>query len=89
MLDVLDNPAVLSFTAGQRTRKSLWRYESVLPVPFDEQISLGEGMSPIVRSRTRPNVRLKLDFLMPTLSFKDRGAVVLATLASALGVRRP
>ena len=32
-------------------------------------------------------MRLKLDFLMPTLSFKDRGAVVLATLASALGVR--
>ena len=73
----------LSFTAAQRARNSLWRYESVLPVPFDEQISLGEGMSPIVRSRTQPNVRLKLDFLMPTLSFKDRGAVVLATLAPA------
>ena len=87
VLDVLDNPAALSFTAGQQARNSLWRYESVLPVPFDEQISLGEGMSPIVRSRTQPNVRLKLDFLMPTLSFKDRGAVVLATLASALGVR--
>ena len=87
VLDVLHNPSDLSFTDGQRARNSLWRYESVLPVPFDERISLGEGMSPIVRSRVRPNVRLKLDFLMPTLSFKDRGAVVLATLASALGVR--
>lgn len=87
VLDVLHNPSALSFTDGQRARNSLWRFESVLPVPFDERISLGEGMSPIVRSRVRPNVRLKLDFLMPTLSFKDRGAVVLATLASALGVR--
>ncbi len=68
-------------------RNSLWRYESVLPVPFDERLSLGEGMTPIVRSRTRPDVRFKLDFLMPTSSFKDRGAVVLATLAARLGVR--
>ncbi len=65
----------------------MWRYESVLPVPFDADISLGEGGSPIVASRALPHVRLKLDFLMPTLSFKDRGAVVLATLAKRLGVR--
>jgi threonine synthase len=68
-------------------RNSLWRYESALPVPFDERISVGEGLSPIVPCSTRPNLRLKLDYLMPTSSFKDRGAVVLATLAAQLGVR--
>lgn len=77
----------LAFTDLQRDRTSLWRYESVLPVALDDRISLGEGGSPLVRSAARPNVRLKLDFLMPTLSFKDRGAVVLATLAAHLGVR--
>ena len=77
----------LTFTAAARERNSLWRYESVLPVPFDAGISLGEGQSPMVASRTRPGGRYKLDFLMPTLSFKDRGAVVLATLAARLGVR--
>jgi threonine synthase len=65
----------------------MWRFEAVLPVPFDPQISLGEGGSPIVSARALPHMRLKLDFLMPTLSFKDRGAVVLATLAGRLGVR--
>jgi threonine synthase len=80
------SPAV-DITPDQQTRTSLWRYESVLPVPFDDQISLGEGISPIVAARGLSNVRLKLDFLTPTLSFKDRGAVVLATLAKRIGVR--
>lgn len=79
--------AALHITAQQSDRMSMWRYESVLPVPFDEKISLGEGWSPTVGSRTRPGIDYKLDFLMPTLSFKDRGAVVLATLAARLGVR--
>ncbi len=68
------------------TRNSLWRYASVLPLDCDDRISLGEGMTPLVRSRDLPNVRFKLDLLLPTLSFKDRGAVVLATLARRLGV---
>jgi len=76
----------LNITTEQHNRMSLWRYESVLPTPFDFHISLGEGFSPIIASRTQANVRLKLDFLMPTLSFKARGAVVLATLAARLGV---
>jgi threonine synthase len=67
---------------------SLWRYGSVLPVPMDPAVSLGEGLTPLVSAPGRPGARLKLDFLMPTLSFKDRGAVVLATLARRLGVER-
>jgi threonine synthase len=86
VLDIAAAPA-LRMTAEQQGRGSLWRYESVLPVRFDPTISLGEGRTPVVAARRRPNVRLKLDFLMPTLSFKDRGAVVLATLARRIGVR--
>ncbi len=86
LLDVLTEPASLLLSEPQRARNSLWRYESVLPVPFDERVTLGEGMTEMVRSRNRKGVRFKLDFAMPTLSFKDRGAVVLATLAARLGV---
>ncbi|CAN5226541.1 threonine synthase [soil metagenome] len=86
VFDVDDAPVVLDITADQRDRGSLWRYESVLPVPFDAAISLGEGRSPIVAAHGLPHVGLKVDFLMPTLSFKDRGAVVLATLAKRIGV---
>ncbi|MET0698176.1 MAG: threonine synthase [Mycobacterium sp.] len=86
VLDIA-TPAGLAMTADQQARTSLWRYESVLPVPFDGAVSLGEGGSPLMPARALPDVRLKLDFLMPTLSFKDRGAVVLATLARRLGVR--
>lgn len=64
---------------------SMWRYPGVLPVAKDPSVSMGEGMSPLVWS-AMSNVRLKADLLMPTGSFKDRGAVVLATLANALGV---
>ncbi|KAA0108456.1 pyridoxal-phosphate dependent enzyme [Mycolicibacterium sp. P1-5] len=49
---------------------------------------MGEGNTPLVPSRTLPNVRFKLEFLSPTLSFKDRGAVVLAALAAELRVGR-
>jgi threonine synthase len=87
MLDIDWAPPTLDMTTGQRSRTSLWRYESVLPVPFDDRISLGEGMSPLVAAQGLANVRLKLDFLMPTLSFKDRGAVLLAALAKRIGVR--
>ncbi|MGE9696383.1 threonine synthase [Streptomyces sp. CH6] len=63
---------------------SLWRYADILP-PAAPGISLGEGGSPLVPLTER--VSAKLDFLMPTLSFKDRGAVLLVGLARRLGVR--
>jgi threonine synthase len=49
-------------------------------------VSLGEGRTPLVP--LKDGVSAKLDFLMPTLSFKDRGAVLLAELALRLRPRR-
>ncbi len=69
---------------------SMWRYRRSLPTIGSgerwEHISLGEGSTPIVQDS--PGVLLKLDFLMPTLSFKDRGSVVLVAAASELGIRQ-
>jgi threonine synthase len=54
----------------------------------DPAVTLGEGNTPMIVSKRLPGVRFKLEFLSPTGSFKDRGAVVLASLARRLGVGR-
>lgn len=64
---------------------SLWRYEEILPLAAPEA-SLGEGRTPLVP--LTETVSAKLDYLMPTLSFKDRGAVMLVELARRLGPDR-
>ncbi|WP_104126567.1 threonine synthase [Cryobacterium sp. Y57] len=88
LLDVVDFVLTMDATALPGRSPSLWRYTEVLPIAVDPTVTLGEGFSPLVPSRALPHVQLKLDFLLPTLSFKDRGAVVLATLAKRLGVTR-
>lgn len=72
---------------------SLFRYLKVLP--FDENftlwkdISMGEGLTSLVPlDRDTPNLLVKMDYMMPTLSFKDRGAAVLIAKAKELGVKK-
>ena len=69
---------------------SLFRYIEALP--FEQgskvwkEISMGEGLTPILPlDPGMANVWVKLDYAMPTLSFKDRGAVVLIAKAKELG----
>ena len=47
-------------------------------------ITMGEGMTPIVRFDD--DILLKMDYYMPTLSFKDRGAAALIAHCKAIGV---
>ncbi|MFE4452750.1 pyridoxal-phosphate dependent enzyme, partial [Streptomyces sp. NPDC056796] len=77
-------PVPLDALAGRVD--SLWRYEEVLPLAGPAAVSLGEGRTPLVP--LTGHVSAKLDFLMPTLSFKDRGAVMLAELARRLSPDR-
>ncbi|MGA3220184.1 MAG: pyridoxal-phosphate dependent enzyme [Acidimicrobiales bacterium] len=69
---------------------SLWRYRKALPFSASatgwQAITMGEGATPLVA--IDGGLRLKLDFLMPTLSFKDRGSVVLVAKAAEIGVHR-
>jgi threonine synthase len=59
-----------------RSNRSLWRYFHFFPYVRKEKIvSLGEGWTPLVR--VKENLWFKLDYLMPTGSFKDRGSSVL------------
>jgi threonine synthase len=67
----------------------LWRYRAVLPVQPASGRSLGEGMTPLVTARIDGReVHLKLDSLLPTGSFKDRGASVLARYIRDGGIER-
>ncbi len=68
-------------------RWSLWRYAPVLPpLSTAPAVTLGEGQTPLVSAGEA--CWWKLDFLSPTLSFKDRGAAVLIAGAAASGVER-
>ena len=72
-----------------RTRAGLWRYEKALPVSPDSIVTLGEGYTPLVETRKLVDgIRLmaKLDYIMPTSSFKDRGATVVISKANELKV---
>lgn len=82
-------PAFPSLADLARRPATLWRYAEALPIAEPAAITLGEGMTPLVTAPGgRPDRRLKVDYLMPTGSFKDRGAVLLAALAQGLAVER-
>jgi threonine synthase len=72
---------------------SIWRYRELLPVQrADNAVTLGEGWTPLVKAGAYAarlglrNLYLKLDYLNPTGSFKDRGSAVLVSKAKELGV---
>jgi threonine synthase len=66
---------------------SLWKYIDALPFNGDDvwkDITLGEGGTPLIK--IGQDLFAKADYYMPTLSFKDRGAAVLISMAKKLGV---
>lgn len=72
---------------------SLFRYKQVLPFAPESdiwrEVSMGEGLTPLVPlDPANPDLLVKMDFMMPTLSFKDRGAAVLIAKAKEMGVTR-
>ncbi|MGH7542389.1 MAG: threonine synthase [Gemmatimonadota bacterium] len=76
-------------------RRDLWRYREVLPIgPGEEPLTLGEGGTPLLRSRRigpaagLSDLLLKDETLNPTGSFKARGLAVAVHRARALGARR-
>ena len=68
---------------------SLWRYDAALPIKQADAVAyFGEGMTPLLPS-IRPDTPFlfKLESLMPSGSFKDRGSAVLVNGLKRLGVR--
>ena len=75
-------------------RENLWRYWELLPVNKEENIvSLGEGMTPLIHlEKSGPklgvnHLYLKDEGLIPTGTFKARGAAVGVSRAKELGIK--
>src|ERR1035437_1125830 len=73
---------------------SMWRYAPVLPPAETSVVTLGEGMTPLIRAR-RLGARLgaqdlwiKDEGLNPTGSFKARGLACAVSMAVELGVKK-
>ena len=65
---------------------SMWRYRELLP---DVQpVTLGEGFTPMLASRKRPNVWIKDEGANPTGSFKARGLCMAVTMAKHYGLKK-
>ncbi len=93
LFDLTDFPISLPRAAISSRPATLWRYREALPFASAssvwEAITLGEGMTPLIAvGPDAPEAWLKIDYMMPTLSFKDRGAVVLLAKAREMGVTR-
>ena len=67
---------------------SQFRYRRFMALDGERwrEVSLGEGMTPVVKFDE--DVSFKMDYFMPTLSFKDRGAAVLIAHCKAIGVEK-
>jgi threonine synthase len=68
----------------EETLSGMERYRHLLPLaPTAPLVSLGEPETPVVQIDS--NLWMKLEYLMPTGSYKDRGACAVISHALALG----
>lgn len=64
----------------------MWRYRAVLPDV--EPVTLGEGWTPMLRSKRHPGAFLKEEGANPTGSFKARGLALAVTMARHYGIKK-
>lgn len=81
-------PPVWDTSLIDRHEWSLFRYRAFMAT--DEAVwrgvTMGEGMTPVIPFDEKGDVLFKMDYTMPTLSFKDRGAATLVSHMKAIGV---
>ena len=65
---------------------TMWRYADVLPQA--SPVTLGEGFTPLLASRTVPGLFIKEEGVNPTGSFKARGLAAAVTMARAFGLTK-
>lgn len=75
--------------------RTLWRYHELLPVTEpDGVVTLGEGMTPLLKTEKLgahlgvPKLFIKDEGIIPTGTFKARGAAVGISRARELGIRK-
>ncbi len=77
------DPSMLDDSKGT----GIWRYRLVIPVKDESIISYGEERTPLTEySSDSGEILVKLDYLFPSGSYKDRGAAVLISKVKELGI---
>lgn len=73
-----------------KRRPNLWRYREAIPIRSDGSIiSMDEGFTPLEEiDLNGERVFIKVDYLFPTASYKDRGATVLVSKMKEWGVHK-
>lgn len=81
-------PPKFNLNKIDKSQWNLFRYREFIALDDDswKNISLGEGMTPIINYND--DLMLKMDYFMPTLSFKDRGAAILISHCKSIGVKK-
>ncbi len=68
-------------------RGGVWRYRELLPEP-SSIVTMGEGVTPLIKLRGHGNAYVKFEGANPTGSFKDRGGMTIGvSLALSIGVK--
>ena len=76
----------LGQSKDDRRWSGMWRYRSVLPTV--EPVTLGEGWTPMLRSRRYENVFLKEEGANPTGTFKARGLSMAISMLRSYGIKK-
>ena len=73
-----------------KKKYGIYRYKRFLPIKNEKNIvSFNEGFTPLIKLNIENHeILIKLDFLFPTGSFKDRGSTVLISKIKELGIKR-
>jgi threonine synthase len=86
LYDITPAPSLRAEIRGRQA--TMWRYRELLPIDDEGDIvTLGEGVTPLLASRTMENVWIKDESKNPTRSFKSRGMAAAVTMAKHLGAR--
>jgi threonine synthase len=78
--------AAIGTTADDRRWSGMWRYREVLPNV--EPLTLGEGWTPMLKSRRHRNAWFKEEGANPTGTFKARGMAMAVTMARHYGLKK-
>jgi threonine synthase len=73
-------------SAEDKRWSGMWRYRQVLPDV--EPVTLGEGWTPMLKSRRHANAWLKEEGANPTGTFKARGLALAVTMARHYGLKK-
>ena len=71
----------------QRHRYDVWRYAAAIGVDATNIVTMGEGWTPLISGEwSGAKTLFKLEFMMPTGSFKDRGMTVMVSYLKSRGL---